>query len=280
MKICANVNYCSWIYGYSRLYFLYTMNINLKRKIPAKKPDRKKAKVGGFGQNSSDDESSESESEQSNFAKSIQIKSQKIAQQLASKNEEMSDIISTFDAEDKPEEVKAKPEGLKYMERLIDSKKRREKDRLVSRQEHTDKQVGENKGAIVFETDDYKQQKDEIAKLKKQEEEEERPNNALFYSNLLLSREKGEKEDIGVTMPNNESGSDTRKPLPWVQPTTRPNKTTKPANIGMHKLNYEAKDVNENKRLMDLIKSQLTEEDIKEYKNRYWKRHDKKSANH
>lgn len=258
------------------------MNINLKRKGSANKPVLKKPRANGFGFNSGQNGSSESESEEMTFEKSIQTKSQKIAKQLSEdKQTDIVDIISEIEEPDLKNKPTPKVEGLKYINRLLESKKQRAKDRILSRQEYTNKQIEENKDAIVFESEDYKKQKEEVLKMKEEElVEDEEPNNAQFYSKLLQFRERrSDANDIPQgTIQSQEDNSGETSELPGKNKTSEPKVTTRNTGFSMHVLNYKSNEKDEQNQLIgklkNLIKSRVTSDDIREYKKRYWNRYD------
>ena len=263
------------------------MNINLKRKAPGNKPVIKKARANGFGFNNGEDESSsESETEEMNFEKSIQAKSQKIAKQLAGDNKtDMVEIISQIEEPDSKNVPRKNVEGLKYINKLLDSKKQREKDRILSRQEYNSKQIEENKDAVVFESEDYKKQKEEFLRMKEEERvEDEEPNNAQFYSKLLQSRERrGDPNDTprSIIANKEDSQEDTNIVHEETNIFSGKNKFNEPMRatrkFNTNIMNYKTNKKEGNQlldKLKNLIKSKITPDDIRDYKKRYWNRYD------
>lgn len=254
------------------------MNISLKRTTQKNNPNVKRPRINAFGQSGDDDKSSsESDSDEANFTKSIQAKSQKIAKQLSRETDsEMEQIVANV--EEGPNEASdtgPKKEGLKYMERLLHAKKQREKDRMISKQEDTDRRTADE-NAMVFESDLYKKQKNEILNLKKQDEaEEEEPNNAQFYSRILQMKDQGSIDDP----PARETIEPVELPIQSYEEQkpvySRKGKVTNTVKREMFK---DDSAIDEHKklieRLKEVVKSKLTSNDIREYKKRYWNRKD------
>lgn len=268
------------------------MNINLKRKAPGNKPVIKKARASGFGFNNGENgSSSDSETEEMNFEKSIQAKSQKIAKQLADENKtDMVEIISEIEEPDSKNVERKKIEGLKYINKLLDSKKQREKDRILSRHEYNSKQIEENKDAVVFESEDYKRQKQELLKIKEDEHiEQEEPNNAQFYSKLLQFRERrGDRDPNGTPRSSTASQDDDQEETNILPEETNifsgkkridePMRSTRKSGFNTNIVNYKTNEKGDKNQLLEklkkLIKSNVTPDDIREYKRRYWNRYD------
>ncbi|CUM52310.1 unnamed protein product [Debaryomyces tyrocola] len=287
------------------------MNINLKRKAPGNKPVIKKARASGFGfKNGENGSSSDSETEEMNFEKSIQAKSQKIAKQLADDNKtDMVEIISEVEEPDSKNLPRKRVEGLKYINKLLDSKKQREKDRILSRQEYNSKQIEGNKDAVVFESEDYKRQKEELLKMREKEHvEDEEPNNVQFYSKLLQFRERrGDPNDISrsITTSQDDSQEETNilpeetnilpeetnilpeetNILPeetnifsGTNRINEPMRSTRESGFNTNIINYKTNEKGDKNQLLEklknLIKSNITPDDIREYKRRYWNRYD------
>lgn len=262
------------------------MNINLKRKAPGNKTAIKKARAKGFGINNGENESSESETEEMNFEKSIRAKSQKIAKQLEDDNKtDMVEIISQIEEPDSKNVPRKNVEGLKYINKLLDSKKQREKDRILSRQEYNSKQIEENEDAMVFESEDYKKQKEEFFRMKEEEHvEDEEPNNAQFYSKLLQFRERrGNQNDTPRSIITSKEDcqeetnivSEEANIYPGKNRFNEPMRATRKFNTNI--MNYKTNEKEKNQlldRLRNLIKSNITPDDIREYKTRYWNRYD------
>lgn len=262
------------------------MNINLKRKVSSTNSVTKKPRATGFGFNDDENRSSESETEELNFKKSVQIKSQKIAKQLsADKKTDMVEIISEIEEPGSKDIPRQKREGLKYINKLLDSKKQREKDRILSRQDYNNKEIEENKDAIVFESEGYKKQQEEISKMREKEEyiEDEVHNNAEFYSKLLQLRERRNdtndtNDNDQGTLTSEEGGHREWDILPennhaavpmW--PIRKPESNT---NILSYKTNEKDEKIQLLEKLRTLIKSNITVDDIHEYKKRYWSRYE------
>ena len=266
------------------------MNINLKRQASGNKPIIKKARVSGFGFNNDENESSsDSETEQMNFEKSIQAKSQKIAKQLADDNKtDMVEIISEIDEPDSKNLPRKKVEGLKYINKLLDSKKQREKDRILSKQEYDSKQIEKNKGSVVFESEDYKRQKEELLKMKEEEHvEDEEPNNAQFYSKLLQFRgRRGDANDTprSITVSHEDSKEELDIPSKETIISLGKNRINEPiistrkSGSNTNIMNYKTDEKSDKNQFLEklkkLIKSNITSDDILEYKKRYWNRYD------
>lgn len=257
------------------------MNINLKRKIPVNKPVTKKPRAGDLGFNNGEDgNSSESETEEMSFTKSVQAKSQKIAKQISKdNNSEMDKIISMVVEPDSTDAPRKRIEGLKYMNKLLDSKKQRERDRMISRQEYRDKQTEENKDSIVFESEDYKKQQQENFMLKEQERnEDEDHNNAQFYSKILQIREGVNDTDEASTQKTLKSNKILNTQMGKQNPTApvRSTSTLKVENSIFDVSRHQVNEKNEYKQLLErlrsFVKSKIRNDDIHEYKKRYWNR--------
>lgn len=254
------------------------MNISLKRTTQKNNPNVKRPRINAFGQSGDDDKSSsESDSDEANFTKSIQAKSQKIAKQLSRETDsEMEQIVSNVEeGPNEASDTRPKKEGLKYMERLLHAKKQREKDRMISKQEDTDRRAADE-NAMVFESDLYKKQKNEILNLKKQDEaKEEEPNNAQFYSRILQMKDQGIIDDP----PARETIERVELPIQSYEEQkpvySRKGKVT---NTVKREIFKDDGTIDEHKklieRLKELVKSKLTSNDIREYKKRYWNRKD------
>lgn len=288
--MCARKIILDNAYLNDTLQRLDSMNINLKRKAPASKPVIKKARGSGFGFNNGENESSsDSETEEMNFEKSIQAKTQKIAKQLADDNKtDMVEIISEIEEPVSNNIPRKKVEGLKYINKLLDSKKQREKDRILSRQEYNSKQIEENKDAVVFESEDYKRQKEELLKMKEEEHvEDEEPNNAQFYSKLLQFKERrGDPNDTPRSISTSQEDiQEKTNILPEETNIFSEGKTINEllrstgksgfkTNIMKYKSNEKDNKNQLLEKLKNLIKSNITPDDIRECKRRYWNRCD------
>jgi len=280
--MCARKIILKNAYSNDIVFSLGSMNINLKRKGSTYKSTLKKPRKNGFGFNNGQNGSSESESEEMSFEKSIQAKSQRIAKQLSEDNKtDIVDIISELEEPDSKNQPKQKVEGLKYINKLLESKKQRAKDRILSRQEYTNKQIEENKDAIVFESEDYKKQKEEVLKMKEEDlVEDKEPNNAQFYSNLLQVRDRrNDVSDIPQSIIPSQGGN--RREANEVFENNKTNESkgiTRKTGFSMNILNYKSNEKDEKNQLIEnlknLIRSKVTPDDIREYKKRYWNRHD------
>lgn len=257
------------------------MGFSLRR--PGQVPQKpKRARFDGSSGSESDEDSL--------FARAILKKAAKVLRTLeeGTKTEE----IYTKKLEEAPEPKKeAKTPGSKYLGLLREAKRQRDQLQALNtaqaRDAQVQKQLEANSELEVFETDAYKEQRDQA--LVQIVEKEEPMDMGLFYTKILDAR-TGNGElgpDRTVTQKNapheaplaDAAASRTLKghhkstPKPSRNPSEWPKHTREPANTV---------DEDSRTRFLNAVKqyvlSKVTEGQLREYRKLYWQR--RKNENH
>lgn len=254
------------------------MNFNLKRKVlgkPVSKAVGKRKPVAFNDNNSSDDE-------EDNFATEMAKKARKVAK-LVDKTEEFKED----EAIKNKTNTKINPQLSQLLTKILEGKKIREQEQLVAQNEQKEQQLkdylNKNKDAIVFSSEAYKIEQDSLKlneeKIREQEklEAEELNNGTEFYSRMIKAR-IGEKEEL---IPNvksiiNDNTSNVSKVV-GVSPAKVEDKlkrvqSKKPIQFNIVNSSDKEKKNDLLDKLMDFIKSKITEQDLIEAKGKYFER--------
>ncbi|KAK6454377.1 uncharacterized protein RJT20DRAFT_58291 [Scheffersomyces xylosifermentans] len=277
------------------------MNFNLKRKqpqlkgVPLKKKtlNTKSAFQHNTQQNTSSSSSSEEESEETLFAKRIKEKTKKVNQQLS---QDDPNTLSTSEIEKLVEGPSSKPSKhtaseakkySKYLSQLLLTKERRKQEQLISKQESIDRKASSREG-LVFESDEYKKQKDSILSMKKDEnvrddkENDTSNSSASFYSRILDSTDKQGNENDNKNIVQDQQDKDTKDNIE-TQVNSEKLPKERPLAIRQEKLTVKSltdetansKPFGKNRlisKLTEFVRSKVTQSEIEQYRQRYFER--------
>lgn len=268
------------------------MNLNLKRRLvdeaesENKGSASKRNRLNAFFSGEDDDDG---DNDGSSFQEAVLEKASRIKRKLMTAANDFEELESEDDSSDGAQQIKRSHgdnSGLSYIESLRRSRKERAQVREVSRQEAANKLVNEYGSATVFESDNYKKHKQHIDRLKLQEEEQDdqEKDDSAFYSAMLQARERGARgvrPAKRLSEDNHNSGSElTAAPgIDEIKTTPLPSYSS-----ATKRQSGQTLDCEEHTTTMDedytrlintikhIIKTNVTSNDIEEYKNRYWKR--------
>lgn len=221
-----------------------------------------KPRASAFGGGGGGSSSEESDNE-SRFMANVLKKRRKIG--LEMKSTDTSALKDEISELDKEKVIVGPVRKSKYIGKILEAKRKREEDQLESRLRAEEK----NKVGEVFESEAYRTQKEKV--LLQTEKAEENQDKGNFYEHLLNRRSGVEVET------ETESVLDERETLRGNDNDRTDKKTVKTRYI--RKVSTEAyDDSNEGQsqlvqRLKQYCKSKLTEQQLRDYREKYKKRH-------
>ncbi|ODV80197.1 uncharacterized protein CANTADRAFT_229389 [Suhomyces tanzawaensis NRRL Y-17324] len=230
------------------------MKFSLQRKPGLSKPKELKPK-----RPLQSDSDSDSDDQESKFKQMMHKKAQKVVLQASKEAEALQEDYELVLAKPAPARASSGP---KYMDKLLESNKRRKEEQQGYRTAAAEKQaqrVRQNNG-LVFESEAY-------SKLKAQssvDEQEDAVGPGSIRSNMLgfhcgMANTKYLKYgQTGASAAGKPPRSESKRNAPLKPPSTANNVASHSKELPAH--------------LSDLVRSRVTERDLELCKQRYWKR--------
>lgn len=241
------------------------MGFKLKRRNEtsvSRRPEDRRSQ-NAFQRQGKEEIDSEEDSEEEDFAKSIQAKRQKINEQL---QEVKGDRLEFDEPEVEDDKSKNKNQtGSKYIKKLLEAKKQRESDYIKQKSKLQDERVRAlvktNSDLEVFESAEYKLQKDQIHS---EEEKEDNGTGSSFYANLLNRRGGSSNEEDPESINGEVLNTEAETASTGTKPIA--------GKVKKHFTEFQNPQTQLLNRLKELCETKITESNLKDYKKRYWQR--------